>query len=108
MFTTLAIIPLTLGNFYGIYGISNMTGKAAMLIYRLVAVVAAIVCIAWTCFKPGWDSGCAALAAVTALTATFLPASLVKRGRQAQTIGDGGIGIQAGRDAKIGTIIKKD
>ncbi len=74
-----------------------------MLFYRLLAAAAALGSIGWACSKPGWDSVCAALAALVVLAATFLP-SQKQKGEQVQTIERGGVGIQAGRDAKVGDI----
>lgn len=77
-----------------------------MLFYRLIAGLALLGAAGWVYAKPGWDSMCAVLAAFAALAATFIPMQKT-RGQQAQNVEQGGIGIQAGRDAHVGNIDHK-
>lgn len=78
-----------------------------MLVYRLLSGAALLGSIAWVCFRPGWDSACAALAALVTFAASFLHSSPKPKVQQVQSVGKDGIGIQAGHDANIGTIKKK-
>jgi len=63
--------------------------------FKLVAILAFMVTGAWAILKPGWDSICAALAALVTVISAFM-----QKGEptQSQTVGSGGVGIQAGRD----------
>lgn len=74
-----------------------------MLIYRFFAGVAFFSACAWVIAKPGWDSASAAMAALAAFVATFL---LPKKraATQTQTVGAGGIGVQAGGNVSMGNI----
>jgi hypothetical protein len=75
------------------------------MIYKLAAALALVVTGAWAVSKPGWDSICATLAALAALAACFT--SRTEFG-QSQNVGAGGIGVQAGRDAKVRDITNKN
>lgn len=63
--------------------------------FKLVATLAFVVTGAWVFFKPGWDSICAALAALATVVGAFMQKS---EPTQSQTVGSGSVGIQAGRD----------
>lgn len=63
--------------------------------FKLVAVIAFFLTGAWVFFQPGWDSVCAALAALATVLGAFMQNS---KPEQSQTVGPGGVGIQAGRD----------
>jgi hypothetical protein len=75
------------------------------MIYKLAAGLALVVTGAWAVSKPGWDSICATLAAAAALAACFVPRA---DSGQSQNIGAGGIGVQAGRDAKVRDITNRN
>jgi len=82
----------------------NQLWGGTLLYFRLLAIVAAIVGLAWACAKPGWDSISAALAACAALFGAFLTQPPKPGNHQQQNVNKGGIGIQAGRDARVGDI----
>lgn len=72
---------------------------------RFLALVALIASIAWCIAAPGYEP---AIAVVTSLSA-LIGASLVQKRRerdamQSQTISHNAVGVQAGRDVKIGDI----
>ena len=66
----------------------------------LLALVASVV---WAVTKPGWDSFAGVAAALAALLASFFLGRDSTPG-QSQQVGNGGVGIQAGRDISAGRI----
>lgn len=63
--------------------------------FKFVAILVLVATGAWAFFKPGWDSICAALAALATVIGAFMQKA---EPTQSQTVGSGGVGIQAGRD----------
>ena len=78
-----------------------------MIASRCFLGLAFLACLGWAYDKPAWDSICAALGALAALIATFAIPRENRRASQIQELGDGAIGIQAGRDANIRDISSK-
>lgn len=69
-------------------------------LFRFISSCAFLASLAWAIYKPGWDSICAAIAALAAVLAAFITGS--SKSGQVQSIKGSGIGIQAGGDVKIG------
>lgn len=72
------------------------------LTLKITAFLALLVSVAWLLFRPGFDS----LVAVAAAVVAFIAALLMKKESaashsQRQTVTDGAVGIQAGRDANV-------
>jgi hypothetical protein len=72
------------------------------LTLKLTALLALLVSVAWLFFRPGFDS----LVAVAAALVAFIAALLMKKESAAshsqnQTVTEGAIGVQAGRDATL-------
>lgn len=68
------------------------------MLFKVAAILALAVTGAWAFLKPGWDSICAALAALATVIGAF---AQNRESAQSQTVGPGGIAIQAGRDASV-------
>lgn len=75
-----------------------------MLIVKVLAGIALLGSVAWLIAQPDYEP---AIAVVTSLS-TLVGATLIeRRGKpdriaQTQTVGAGGVGVQAGRDVSIG------
>jgi hypothetical protein len=76
-----------------------------MLILALLSLLAAI---AWFITKPAYDSGLAIMAALSAIGAALILRKKKRvEPRQNQIVSNSSIAVQAGRDAKVGTISGK-
>ena len=73
----------------------------------LASLLALVLSILWVVYKPGFDSASAVAAALAASLASFF----LKREKgtvgQTQQVSGSSIGIQAGRDAKVGNVKSK-
>lgn len=76
-----------------------------MFIVKLLTGVAFLASVAWFCFDPDYEPG---IAAITSLAAFVGLWAADRRSRcdasQSQTVGDGGVAVQAGGDANVGNI----
>lgn len=89
---------------------NNFEGRFMIIFFRIITVVALVIALIWLYSDPKFDSAFAVAIALAAVIALFItPANKKKQPNQSQKIKDGSIGVQAGRDVKIGRIhTKKD
>ena len=72
---------------------------------KILAIIGFIAAASWAVAKPDYNSILAVITTAAALITSFVikkPAS-----QQSQTVGENGIGIQAGKNVKTGSIYKK-
>jgi hypothetical protein len=74
---------------------------------QIAALVATLISIAWVIYKPGLDSAAATAAAIAALLSTFFLKKGAPESKQVQHVSGKGVGIQAGRDAKVDNFERK-
>ncbi|WAT83537.1 hypothetical protein [Delftia acidovorans] len=73
-----------------------------MRTFLILACLAGLVtALVWAVLKPGYDSVLAAIVALASLLGVLSSKNNEPKHTMSQKIGDGGIGIQAGRDVKI-------
>lgn len=77
---------------------------------RFAAIIASfatsIITFVWLVKVPGYDSGAAFAASVAALLASFFLKQSSNSSGQQQSLSNGSIGVQAGRDANFRDINK--
>lgn len=70
---------------------------------KFLALIALIVSIVWCFAKPGFESVLAVIVSLSALVSAFLiPKRTAVRRKQQQSVSKSSMGIQAGRDVRIG------
>ncbi len=74
---------------------------------QIASLVALLLSIAWVIYKPGFDSAVAVAAALAALLSAFFLKKADSSPVQKQEVSSGGVGIQAGRDAKVENFQRK-
>jgi len=75
--------------------------------YKMITFLAFVASLVWAVKKPDYDSVAAAIVALAAFVGVFYVGERKQQARQIQEVGAGGIGIQAGRDVKLGKFTKK-
>lgn len=74
------------------------------ILYYMLSLMVLAASFAWLYHEPGWDSGVATLAAVAAVIGVHFATRDSARAAQSQSVSNGSIGIQAGRDASTGAV----
>jgi hypothetical protein len=74
---------------------------------QIASFVALLLSTAWVIYKPGFDSAVAVAAALAALLSAFFLKKSDTPPMQKQDVSGGGVGIQAGRDAKVDNFQRK-
>ena len=74
---------------------------------RIASFVTLLLSTAWLIYKPGFDSAVAVAAALAALLSAFFLKKSDAPPMQKQDVSGGGVGIQAGRDAKVDNFQRK-
>ncbi len=74
-----------------------------MKIIRFLSLLSVFGSIAWMVSKPDWEPAIAIVVSLSAMIGTYLAPEEKVLG-QSQVVDKGGIGIQSGRDVKVGDI----
>jgi hypothetical protein len=76
-----------------------------MFVLKLLAFVAFFGSIAWFWASPDYEPGIAIVSTLSGLIAIwFGERQSARKAAQSQVVGAGGVGVQAGRDAHVGSI----
>ena len=78
-----------------------------MLLYKLIILLALIVSSAWAINNPGYDSIASVIGCLAAFVVVYFIDKKKSSNGQSLEVSQGGIGIQAGRDANNAKINKK-
>lgn len=72
------------------------------ILIRLAAGLGALLSAAWLIYRPAFDSSTAFAGALVLFLSTFVGTPRASsRPTQSQTVSEGAVGIQAGRDANV-------
>jgi hypothetical protein len=76
-----------------------------MTIIKLLAFVAFLASIVWFCAEPGYEPAIAIITSLSTVIGLWLSARQARiKATQAQTVASGGVAVQAGGDAHVGSI----
>lgn len=78
-----------------------------MFFIKLLAFLAFFVSVVWFCVAPDYEPGIAAVTSFSTLIGLWLSkrqSPTRNSPSQTQTVGEGGVAVQAGRDAHVGNI----
>lgn len=78
-----------------------------MIVIKLLALIALVASVVWFLVEPGYEPGIAAVTSLSTLIGIWISerkSESHRKSSQVQTVGDGGVAVQAGGDAHVGNI----